>query len=132
VRSLQLGAVAFLAAGIASAAEGPLEGRPAFSLPEQPARSPARCHELRAMAAGLPSGEDRIDLALAGSLTLVRTDGALWYMVACAAPDIRVMCVTYESNGMKAGDQVLLRGAYSRIDEDHVVLDPCLASSAHD
>jgi hypothetical protein len=41
--------------------------------------------------------------------------------------DVQVMCVTYQSNGMKAGDRVLFRGAYTRLDENHVVLGPCLA-----
>jgi hypothetical protein len=112
----------------AFAVEDPL----AFSEAEQPARVPARCGELRAQSDGLPTTDTRIDLALVGALTSVNTDGALWYLVACAAPDIRVMCVTYESNGMKAGDQVLLRGGYTRVNPDHVVLDPCLASPTSD
>jgi len=40
-----------------------------------------------------------------------------------------VMCVTYESNDMKVGDRVFMKGAYRRIDRNHAVLDPCLASS---
>ncbi|HEY8564066.1 MAG TPA: hypothetical protein VIL65_01095 [Beijerinckiaceae bacterium] len=128
MRPARLAAVGLLLAGAAPAAEDPLAARPAFSKPEQPARAPARCEELRGQAAGVPDGEDRIDLALTGALTLVRTDGALWYLIACTAPDIRVMCVTYDSNGMKAGDRVLLRGAYNRVDADHVALDPCLAT----
>jgi hypothetical protein len=116
----------------AFAVEDPLARRPAFSEAEQPARVPAQCGELRAQSDGLATTDTRIDLALVGALTSVNTDGALWYLVACAAPDIRVMCVTYESNGMKAGDQVLLRGGYTRVDPDHVVLDPCLASPASD
>ena len=79
------------------------------------------------MAAGLEPGELRIDLALAGRLTLVRTDGALWYLVMCS--DLRVMCVTYQSNDMKAGDRVLFRGGYKRLDDNHAVLDPCLANA---
>lgn len=38
------------------------------------------------------------------------------------------MCVTYDDNGMKLGERVTLRGGYSRQDEHHGVLDPCLAS----
>ncbi len=34
--------------------------------------------------------------------TLVRSDGALWYLVVCS--DVRVMCVTYQSNDMQVGD----------------------------
>ena len=77
------------------------------------------------MAAGLTPSEIRIDLAIVGNLTLVKTDGALWYLVMCQ--ELRIMCVTYESNNMKIGDQVLFRGGYKRLDENHAVLDPCLA-----
>ena len=102
-----------------------MENRPAFSPAEQPPERPAACAEVRAMAAGLEPSEIRIDLAIVGKLTLVKTDGALWYLVMCQ--DLRIMCVTYESNDMKIGDQVLFRGGYKRLDENHAVLDPCLA-----
>jgi hypothetical protein len=80
------------------------------------------------MSAGLPETEFRIDLSLIGELTSVRTDGALWYLVMCS--DVRVLCVTYQSNDMKAGDRVLMKGGYSRRDDNHVMLDPCLANRA--
>jgi len=80
------------------------------------------------MWAGLPPLEQRISLTVAGELTAIQTDGALWYLVMCASRDVGVLCVTYQSNDMKRGDPVLFRGGYSRIDEDHVALDPCLAS----
>jgi len=104
-----------------------LENRPAFSPAEQPPERPAACAEVRAMAEGIVPGEVRIDLAIAGDLTLVRTDGALWYLVMCS--DLRIMCVTYQSNDMKVGDRVLFRGGYKRLDDNHAVLDPCLASA---
>ncbi|HET7678779.1 MAG TPA: hypothetical protein VFK79_01430 [Xanthobacteraceae bacterium] len=101
--------------------------RPAFSPGDLPAKSHARCEELRAMADATPDPGFRIDLSIVGALTLVRTDGALWYLVTCS--DLRVMCVTYESNEMKVGDRVFMKGAYRRIDRNHAILDPCLASS---
>jgi hypothetical protein len=122
-----LGAIALLAPG-AALANDPLAGRPAFSYGEEAARSAARCGDLRAMSAGLPPLEQRVSLTISGELTAIQTDGALWYLVMCASPDVRVLCVTYESNDMKRGDPVLFRGGYSRVDEDHVALDPCLAS----
>ena len=79
------------------------------------------------MAEGLEPSEIRIDLAIAGKLTLVKGDGALWYLVMCS--DLRVMCVTYELNDMKVGDTVLFRGGYKRLDANHAVLDPCLANA---
>jgi len=123
-------AAALLAALASSAsfANDPLAGRPAFSYGEEPARAAARCGDLRAMSAGLPPLQQRTSLTVAGALTAIQTDGALWYLVMCASPDVRVLCVTYQSNEMKRGDPVLFRGGYSRIDEDHVALDPCLAS----
>jgi hypothetical protein len=118
---------AFLLIASPCLAEDTLEGRPAFSEAERPPQRVAACDELRAMAEGLEPSELRIDLAIAGKLTLVKGDGALWYLVMC--PDLRVMCVTYESNDMKVGDTVLFRGGYTRLDENHAVLDPCLANS---
>ena len=121
---LALCTLALLASPCLAAA---LENRPAFSHAEQPPERPAACEEVRAMAAGLEPSEIRIDLAIIGKLTLVKTDGALWYLVMCA--DLRIMCVTYESNDMKVGDRVLFRGGYKRLDENHAVLDPCLANA---
>jgi hypothetical protein len=63
---------------------------------------------------------------MVGALTAVRTDGALWYLTMCS--DVRVMCVTYQSNDMKPGDRVVLKGGYARLDPNHVMLDPCLAN----
>ena len=72
--------------------------------------------------------DDRIDLSVDGALTAVQSDGALWYLVVCNLPDLRIMCVTYEGNDMKAGDKVVIKGAFRRVDANHAVLDPCLAS----
>lgn len=112
----------------AAGAEDLFANRPAFSGPEEPARQSARCDQLRAQAEGLGEPSDRIDLSLDGRLTAVQSDGALWYMVVCNLPDLRVMCVTYQSNDMKPGDMVVIKGAYRRVDPNHALLDPCLAS----
>lgn len=126
--SVRLAAGLFLLPGGIAAAEVPLTGRTGLAEAEvQPARS-AACHELRQALDGLPELDRRIDLWVAGKAVAVQTDGILWYLVLCASPDIRVLCVTYEDNGMKAGDRIEARGAYSRRDENHVLLDPCLAS----
>jgi hypothetical protein len=105
-------------------AAGILDDRPAFSEGNQPAKRPASCEELRRMSAGLRP-DLRIDLAIVGQLTAIRSDGTFWHLEMCR--DLYVMCLAYQSNDMKAGDRVLLRGAYSRLDENHVVLAPCLA-----
>ena len=111
-----------------TAASDVLAGRPAFSEAEQPVQGPAECSDVRRMADGLPVLDYRIDLSVAGSLTAVQTDSVLWYLVMCSSPDIRIMCVTYESNGMAVGDRVIVKGGYRRLDANHVQLDPCLAN----
>ena len=103
--------------------------RPAFSPAEVPSAATARCDQLRAMAEGLGEPDFRVDLSVEGELTAVQTDGALWYLVVCNLPDLRVMCVAYQQNDMKPGDRVGFKGAYRRLDANHAVLDPCLASA---
>lgn len=119
-------ALAVLALSLPAAADDIFANRPAFSEPDQPPKRFASCEEIRAMSEGLPPREARIDFAVTGDLTLVKGDGALWYLVMCS--DVRVMYVTYESNDMKIGERVFMRGGYRRLDERHAVLDPCLAS----
>ena len=102
--------------------------RPAFSEAEQPVRMPAECVDVRRMADGIPELDYRIDLSVVGSLTAVQTDNVLWYLVLCSLPDIRIMCVTYQSNGMAIGDRVIVKGGYQRRDANHILLDPCLAN----
>jgi hypothetical protein len=36
--------------------------------------------------------------------------------------------VTYESNDMQVRERVFMRGGYRRLDDNHAVLDPCLAN----
>ena len=109
-----------------AAGEDMFKNRPAFSLGDQPPVAPAQCHEIRKMSEGLPPVEGRIDFSSEGELTFVKGDGALWYLVMCS--DVRVMCVTYESNDMKVGDRVIFKGGYNRMDANHAMLDPCLAN----
>lgn len=102
---------------------------PGLAEAEMPPQRSAECHELRPALDRLPEFDRRIDLWVVGNAVAVQTDGALWYVVLCATPDIRVLCVTYEDNGMRSGDRVQARGAYSRRDDNHVLLDPCLANA---
>lgn len=129
-----LACLVFIGAGSgeATAREADLRGianRRGIAGPEEMPTETARCEDLREIVAGLdvPEGQ-RIDLWVSGPLTLVHTDDALWYLAICSEPGIRVMCVTYSDNGMKPGDNVLIRGGMRILDETHLVLDPCLAS----
>jgi hypothetical protein len=101
--------------------------RPAFSQPEQPGK-PASCESIAAQLPDSVPPDSRVDLAIAGTVSLVRTDGALWYIAVCAEPGVRVLCVTYGAGDLKPGDKAILRGGYNRQDKRHVLLDPCLAS----
>ena len=106
-------------------------GRPAFSHPEQPGK-PASCEDIAGQLPDSVPADSRVDMAIAGEVSLVRTDGALWYVAICAEPGVRVLCVTYSANYLKLGDKAILRGGYNRQDRRHVLLDPCLASPAND
>lgn len=119
-------ALAFVASPCLAA--GILDNRPAFSEGNEPAKRPAACEELRRMSAGLKAPDSRIDLAIVGQLTAIRSEGSFWYLEMCR--DLQVMCLTYQSGNMKVGDRVLFRGAYTRLDDNHVVLGPCLADPA--
>ncbi|MCR4520611.1 MULTISPECIES: hypothetical protein [Bosea] len=101
--------------------------RPAFSHPEQPAK-PASCESIAAQLPDSIPSDSRVDMAIAGTVSLVRTDGALWYVAVCVGPGVRVLCVTYGAGELKPGDKAVLRGGYNRQDKRHVLLDPCLAS----
>lgn len=102
-------------------------GRPAFSQPEQPG-TPASCEDIAAQLPESVPEDSRVDMTIAGNVSLIRTDGALWYVGICSGPGVRVLCVTYGASELKPGDRVVLRGGYNRQDRLHVMLDPCLAS----
>ncbi len=63
-----------------------------------------------------------------GTLSGVQTDGTLAYLEMCEARALRVVCVTYQANGMKEGDVVSFGGGLASISDDWIKLDPCLAS----
>lgn len=67
-----------------------------------------------------------ITIEVEGALTMVRSDGALVYLVLCQAPAPHVLCITYAENGARVGDRVVVSGGYERVGPNHVKLDPCL------
>ncbi|CAM5768554.1 hypothetical protein [Bosea minatitlanensis] len=103
------------------------EGRPAFSPPEQPG-TPASCESIAAQLPDSVPPDSRVDMAIAGPVTLIQNDGTVWYVAVCADPGIRVLCVTYGAGDLKLGDIAVLRGGYNRQNARHVMLDPCLAA----
>ena len=87
----------------------------------------AACGELRKAVSKLKRDDDElVTIEVQGELTNVKSDGALVYMVMCKPPDPVVLCVTYETNGRKAGDRVILTGNYTQHGPNHILLDPCL------
>ena len=94
-----------------SARADELEGRAGLAEAEMPPQRVAKCGELRTALRDFPELERRIDLWVEGNAAGIQTDGALWYVVVCSSPDIRVLCVTYEKNEMKIGDYVQARKA---------------------
>lgn len=87
----------------------------------------AKCGELRKAVGNLRQKDDElVTIEVEGELTTVKSDGALVYLLMCQPPDPMVLCVTYETNGRKAGDRVILTGSYSQRGPNHILLDPCL------
>ena len=99
--------------------------RPGEAYPE----TLATCDTLSFWANRAPETDNRITVGIKGRLTGVHSDGVMAYLLMCEPTDVQVMCVTYKANDLARGDVVILGGGYSRVDEHHVVLDPCLASS---
>ncbi|WP_244412750.1 hypothetical protein [Ancylobacter novellus] len=98
--------------------------RPGEAYPE----TLAGCDTLRRWADAAPRTDNRITLGIKGRLTGIHTDGVMAYLLMCEPADVQVMCVTYSANDLSRGDVVVFGGGYSRLDDHHVVLDPCLAS----
>jgi len=102
-----------------------------FADADMPPAIRARCDEVRRLTEGRGTGSQRVDFSVTGPLALVHIDTALTYLGLCGTPpEPKVLCITYQANGMKAGDVVTVTGGYNRPDDDHVVLDPCLAFPA--
>jgi hypothetical protein len=92
------------------------------------AETAATCENIAYWADRAPTTNARISLAITGKLSAVNWTGVLAYLVMCEAPGVQVVCVTYETNGMQAGDVVVFGGGYERRGAKRVVMDPCLAS----
>ena len=88
----------------------------------------ASCEDIRGWAEKAPQTDMRISLAIRGKLRRVHSDGALVYLSMCAEPHPKVTCITYQANGMGAGDVVTFAGGYRQLADGRVLLDPCLAS----
>ncbi|HEV7325871.1 MAG TPA: hypothetical protein VGN91_12435 [Bosea sp. (in: a-proteobacteria)] len=87
----------------------------------------ASCSELRTALKSLAGREgELVTIQVEGPLTMVETGAGLTYLGLCQAPDPQVLCVTYDDNGRKAGERVVVSGSWEQFGPDHVKLDPCL------
>src|SRR5215207_4189830 len=66
-----------------------LAGRPGLAEAEHEPVAIATCENLRASLSGFRQPQRRIDLWVTGPLTLVQSDGVLWYLAVCSSPAIR-------------------------------------------
>lgn len=115
----------------------PLLAAAALILPMTPLQEPASaqpaptfratCGDLRAALRDHKiDGYELVTIEVIGTLTLTHSDGALVYLGMCKPPHPQVLCVTYELEGRKVGDRVVLTGSYIARGPDHIQLDPCL------
>jgi hypothetical protein len=122
----------FLAALVSSAAAKADEPWQApdspFVIGEGYPATPATCESVRRWIEKAPSVDGRVSFAIRGELIAAEWDGTLAYLVMCEESGVQVLCVTYGTNGQKAGDTVLFGGGYARIDERRILLDPCIAT----
>ncbi len=88
----------------------------------------ATCEDIAYWADRAPKTNARISLSIKGKLSAVTWTGVLAYLDMCDVPGMQVACVTYETNGMKAGEVVVFGGGYERRGAKQVIMDPCLAS----
>jgi hypothetical protein len=88
----------------------------------------ATCATLEYWAARAPKSDDRVTMIVRGKLSKVGSNDVLAYLEMCDPKGLRVVCVTYQTNGMRAGDIVTFAGGYRRSSVEWVMLDPCLAS----
>jgi hypothetical protein len=89
---------------------------------------PATCENIDEWAKRAPNTDERISLTMRGRLSAVKATEAVAYLEMCDPKGQRVVCVTYQTNGMKVGDVVTFGGGFQLRSDRWVMLDPCLAS----
>jgi hypothetical protein len=94
---------------------------------EEWAERPASCDNVEYWADRAPITNARISLAIKGRLVAVKKTDVVTYLTMCDKKAMQVICVTYDPEGMSAGDTVSFGGGFNRIGPKQVVLDPCLA-----
>ena len=73
---------------------------------------PAPCENIAYWAERAPNTNARISMTMRGKLSAVEATEAIAYLEMCDPKGLRVVCVTYQTNGMKTGDVVTFGGGY--------------------
>lgn len=128
MRALIAAGFAFALAATPAAAEDCCGAESPFRMGEAMPDRPARCATLPDWIGRAPETQDRVSMAITGELVEVTSDGALAYLLMCDAAEVQVLCLTYDTLGMKPGETVTLAGGYVPAGKGRVMLDPCLAS----
>jgi hypothetical protein len=87
--------------------------------------TPATCETIGDWIDKVPDYDGRISMVITGKIVESHWDGALAYLIMCEPGDIQVMCVTYHASEVN-GKTVKFAGGYSRVGDQHILLDPCL------
>lgn len=88
----------------------------------------ATCENIAYWADRAPDTDERFSLYIRGKLSAVHWTGVIAYIVMCDEKIMEVVCVTYETNDMRAGEVVSFAGGYRRRGDRQIIMDPCLAS----
>lgn len=91
------------------------------------ADKPATCEDIAHWAERAPKTEARISLSIRGKLSAVHWTGVIAYLVMCDPNVMEVVCVTYETNDMRAGEVISFGGGFFRRGDKQIFMDPCLA-----
>lgn len=93
---------------------------------EGSADKPATCEDIAYWADRAPKTDARISLSITGKLTEVHWTRAIAYLVMCDPNVMQVVCVTYETNDMRPGEEVSFGGGFFRRGDKQIFMDPCL------
>jgi hypothetical protein len=124
---LALMAIPLLAPALSSASDCCDPASP-FREGEGYADKAATCEDIAYWADRAPKTDARISLSIKGKLSAVHWTGVIAYLVMCDEKAMQVVCVTYETNDMRAGEVVSFAGGYGRKADKQIFMDPCLAS----
>lgn len=122
-----LGALVLLAPAAMSASDC-CDPESPFREGEGYAETAATCENIAQWADRAPKTDERFSLYIKGKLSAVHWTGVIAYIIMCDENVMEVVCVTYETNDLRAGDVVSFAGGFQRRGERQIFMDPCLTS----